>query len=701
MTMRDDPASVEELRPAFGKEDPHVHLQVAPSATAAKPPWDWARWLVIGLVLTGIALFATAFFKSWWSFWLYAPQYPGGLRLQISLTGMGGDVHEIDLLNHYIGMSHLADAAAFERHIAGYGVAAICVLTAALFVGSGRKLNKLVALPAFGLPFVFLADSFYWLYSFGHKLDPHAPLHIAAFTPQLFGNGKIGQFETYAEPAAGFWLAIGGLACVVAATFVRTRVCKNCNKAETCSATCPRLLVLPERHGTGVASADAAARSGVTRSGHALVVIVALSAGALPLNRASADVPSARATGAGPRDRDVPEGAVVAASFEELVSLVGDPRGPAEIWLRGNYHGDLVVKRPLALRGARGATLDGSGSSTVITIDANDVTVEHLVVRHSGRRRTTEDAAIKATGDRVHLTDLRIEDTLFGVSLLACRNCVLERTVVNGFDAAVELPGDGIKLWESHGSIVRGCVVDHVRDVVVWYTRGALLEDNVVRGSRYGTHFMYAHDAIVRRSHVEGNVVGIFVMYSKRVTVESNTLAGARGAAGMGVGFKDCDAARIHGNWIVANTTGAYLDAPRTPDEAVVFEDNVFALNDVALRLHGADKGVGLRGNDFRENAVTIEIDGGGDALACDVRGNHFSDYEGYDLNGDGIGDVPYRVNAISSDLAEAHPALKLFQGTVAMQAIDAIAHAVPVLDGKTLLLDPAPLVRAPQVVRP
>ena len=83
------------------------------------------------------------------------------------------------------------------------------------------------------------------------------------------------------------------------------------------------------------------------------------------------------------------------------------------------------------------------------------------------------------------------------------------------------------------------------------------------------------------------------------------------------------------------------------------------------------------------------------------MRGNHFSDYEGYDLDGDGIGDVPYRVNAISSDLAEAHPALKLFQGTVAMQAIDAIAHAVPVLDGKTLLLDPAPLVRAPQVVRP
>jgi hypothetical protein len=219
-----------------------VHLRVVPQARAR----DWGRWLVLLLGALGAVTFVTAFFQVWWSFWLYAPQYPGGLRLDISLRGMSGDVHEIDLLNHYIGMSHLESAAPMERFLAGYGVAAIAVVSVALLAASGRKMNWLIAVPALSLPVVFIADSFGWLYAFGHHLNPHAPLKIGAFTPQMFGNGKIGQFETFAQPALGFWIAVVGVACVVAAAIVRSRVCARCGRASTCGATCPRLLVLPE-----------------------------------------------------------------------------------------------------------------------------------------------------------------------------------------------------------------------------------------------------------------------------------------------------------------------------------------------------------------------------------------------------------------------------------------------------------------------
>jgi hypothetical protein len=210
--------------------DSHVHLRVAPQVSAR----DWAGWLVLSLGAAGAGLFVLALSQVWWSFWLYAPQYPGGLRLDISLRGMSGDVHEIDLLNHYIGMSHLANAAPMERFLAGYGVAAIAVVTVVLLAVSGRKMNWLVALPALSFPVVFVADSVGWLYSFGHHLNPHAPLKIGAFTPQMFGNGKIGQFETFAQPALGFWM--------------RYRICASCGRAATCGATCPRLLVLPEAH---------------------------------------------------------------------------------------------------------------------------------------------------------------------------------------------------------------------------------------------------------------------------------------------------------------------------------------------------------------------------------------------------------------------------------------------------------------------
>jgi nitrous oxidase accessory protein len=399
------------------------------------------------------------------------------------------------------------------------------------------------------------------------------------------------------------------------------------------------------------------------------------------------------------------EGAVLASSFEELRALVSDPAGPHEIELAaGVHHGDLVVKRPLSLRGQSGAVLQGSGNGTVLSIDTDDAAVENLVVRRSGHRHTSEDAGIKAKGHRNRISNMRVEETLFGILLGECHDCLLEGSHVEGYGDDSELRGDGIKLWESHGSTVRGCEVVHARDLVVWYTRHATLEDNTVRHSRYGSHFMYAHDAVIRRSHFEDNVVGIFVMYSARLRVEDNVLAGAHGAAGIGLGFKDSDDVTASRNWLVANTTGTYLDnTPRTPDHPVLLEGNVLALNDVALRLHGADKGNGiaLRGNDFRDNPTMVEVDGGGDAMGLTARGNHYSDYEGYDLDHDGTGDVAYEIRTLSSELTETHPSLKFFHGTPALGAIDAVSHAVPVLSQKKLFRDPAPLFFAPQVSAP
>ena len=71
------------------------------------------------------------------------------------------------------------------------------------------------------LPLFFIADAFYWLYTFGHHLDPHAPLHVGAFTPHLVGTGMIGQFETWAQPQIGFWAAIIGVLLVIASAVVR------------------------------------------------------------------------------------------------------------------------------------------------------------------------------------------------------------------------------------------------------------------------------------------------------------------------------------------------------------------------------------------------------------------------------------------------------------------------------------------------
>ncbi len=430
---------------------------------------------------------------------------------------------------------------------------------------------------------------------------------------------------------------------------------------------------------------------------HALIALgvtsfVALAAASTPRTTRIQGPPPPKED-AGPIAQTIPPGAVVAEDDAQLARLVADEKGPREIWLRDRtYRGDLVIPRTLALHGTGGSVLDGSGRGTVVTIEADDAVLDDVAIRHSGQSFVAEDAGIKAKASRVRITHVSVEDSLFGVELAPCPSCTLEHSRVRGEDVEYAMRGDAVKLWESHDAVVRGCVVEHGRDIVVWYSRRALLDGNVVRHGRYGTHFMYSHDSIVRNSRFEDDVVGIFVMYSNRIRAEHSVLAGAHGPAGIGIGFKESDGVDVEDNWIVANTAGVYLDrSPRDAQHPVTFSHNVFALNDVALRFLSSEEGVTFSHNDFFNNIDVAEVEGGGDAMATKFDHNHWSDYEGYDLNGDGVGDVRFEVKKLSGELTDEHPAIKFFQGTGALALYDAIARAVPALSTRSLLVDEHP----------
>ncbi|HET9449245.1 MAG TPA: NosD domain-containing protein, partial [Aggregicoccus sp.] len=332
----------------------------------------------------------------------------------------------------------------------------------------------------------------------------------------------------------------------------------------------------------------------------------------------------------GPQVRPCPPGAAVARDAQSFQRLTA-PGGPLDVWVGGLVKGDHEVRRPVRLHGCEGGVLEGSGRGTVLKVQADGALVEDLTLRRSGSRVTGEDGALKVAGKAVVVRRVRVEDALYGIALELCRDCILEDSVVHGRPSLeANLRGDGIKLWEAHGSTVRRNRVQGVRDCVVWYSRHVTLEDNTITHGRYGTHFMYAHDSVVRRSVLRDNVVGIFVMYSARVLAQDNVLAGSRGPAGMGIGFKESDAVTLERNRIVANSAGVYLDfTPRNPDLPVRFEGNTFALNGVAMRAHGAERGVSFLRNDFIANGVLVEVDGNADARGVHFEGNHWSPYAG------------------------------------------------------------------------
>lgn len=161
-------------------------------------------------ILLGLAalLLVVSVFLPYWKMTLLAPQYPGGLEVQVYVNRMTGDVHEIDGLNHYIGMRPLGEAAQLER-----AISIMAILVLGLLVGSAvfihTKWAALMALPAVLMPYLFLADMYFWMRHFGLNLDPHAPLSsaIKPFVPPIWGEGLVGQFKTIASFQIGLWLA--------------------------------------------------------------------------------------------------------------------------------------------------------------------------------------------------------------------------------------------------------------------------------------------------------------------------------------------------------------------------------------------------------------------------------------------------------------------------------------------------------------
>ena len=163
----------------------------------------------------------------YWKMTLLAPQYPGGLHVQVFVNRMTGDVNEIDGLNHYIGMRPLAEAAALERSVSMFMIALLGLLVlAAIFVHS--KWALLLALPAIFMPFIFLADMYYWMRDFGLNLDPTAALSssIEPFVPPILGSGFVGQFETVASLSFGWYMAFLGSLLIVVALYYQRKAYK-------------------------------------------------------------------------------------------------------------------------------------------------------------------------------------------------------------------------------------------------------------------------------------------------------------------------------------------------------------------------------------------------------------------------------------------------------------------------------------------
>jgi nitrous oxidase accessory protein len=334
-----------------------------------------------------------------------------------------------------------------------------------------------------------------------------------------------------------------------------------------------------------------------------------------------------------------------------------------------------------------------TGEGTTVRLESDGAALLGVTVDGSGGRFDLLDAAVHVEANDARVEGVRIQNAVFGLLVeKSNRVLLLENEVSGARERPLGLRGDGIRLWETRESRVERNRVSHSRDIVVWYSPGNRIVGNRVEHGRYGTHFMYSHDNVVVGNHYSGNVVGIFVMYSRGVDIRDNVLADSGGAAGIGLGAKESGNLNVVGNRFLANTTGAYLDtSPLWVTDWNEFQSNDFRLCDSAVVFHSSPDRNRFRRNSFRDNHAQVRVEGGGDALRVEWLENNFDDYAGYDLDGDGYGDVPYELRSLSQQLLARQPALDFFRGSPALAAVELIGRVVPLFRPRTLLVDPRP----------
>ena len=260
--------------------------------------------------------------------------------------------------------------------------------------------------------------------------------------------------------------------------------------------------------------------------------------------------------------------------------------------------------------------------------------------------------------------------------------------------------GDSVRLWYSFYNKIQDNECFDTRDMVVWYSSDNEITGNTGRGSRYSLHFMYSKYNLVENNSYYNNAVGIFLMYSDGIVVRNNTIAHASGPTGIGIGFKETSELTIDNNKVMYCASGFYIDvSPYQPDTINHFENNVLAYNGFGIRFLNDWTGNVFMDNQFVDNLTQIYVGGGMTANRNVWEGNYWSDYAGFDLDADGIGDTPHEIFAYADRIWRDSPYSQFFKGSPLLETIDFLERLVPFSDPQLLIRDKTPKMRKEEAI--
>ena len=335
--------------------------------------------------------------------------------------------------------------------------------------------------------------------------------------------------------------------------------------------------------------------------------------------------------------------------------------------------------------------LDGEKKYEILLISGKNITIKGIQFRNSGYSAMDDYASIKLVdASYVTIESNQIFDSYFAIHISNTSFVTVRNNRITGSPKSEQLTGNAIHLWKSNYAVIENNHVQGHRDGIYFEfvtfssIRNNLSEKNI----RYGLHFMFSNDDTYFNNTFRNNGAGVAVMYSKKVKMENNHFEQNWGPSAYGILLKDITDSYILHNTFFKNTVGIHLEGT----SRIIIERNIFTGNGWALKVQAS-----CENNDFHHNNFTgnsFDIGTNGSISLNTFYKNYWDKYEGYDINKDGIGDIPYHPVSMYSMIVEQNPySLMLFR-SFTVQLLDKAEKAIPSLTPENLI-DKSPLMKS------
>ena len=352
--------------------------------------------------------------------------------------------------------------------------------------------------------------------------------------------------------------------------------------------------------------------------------------------------------------------------------------------------GNIILTKPLCIIGEGNTILDGENKYEIFTISGKNITIKNIRFQNAGYSALNDFASIKLIdATNVLLDGNTILNSYFAIHISNSTFCTIRGNTITGNPASEQMTGNGIHLWKCNHALIENNHIQGHRDGIYFefVTESVIKKNLSEKNIRYGLHFMFSSSDHYIQNTFRNNGAGVAVMYSKKVVMEQNHFEENWGPSAYGILLKEITDGFVTNNTFLKNTVGIYMEG----SSRMEIQKNIFNGNGWAIKVQASCDDNNFHDNNFNGNSFDVATNGS--VSLNKFYNNYWDKYEGYDIDKDGTGDVPYHPVSMYAMIVEQNPTTLILMRSFMVSLLDKAEKAIPSLTPENLV-DSKPVMK-------